>query len=175
MFLSGRILESVKGDYIEKGDKMKTLVTYYSRSGNTKRVAEEIAYQLDSDIDEIIDLKDRDRTIKGWLISGKDASKKEDTEIEYEKDPENYNLVIVGTPVWAWSMAPAVRTYLKENHLDNVAFFSTYGALSGNTFNDMEDFTGKPLDTLGIKSMSIDNKKSKKAIENFSRKVKKET
>jgi len=48
---------------------MKTLVAYYSRTGNTKKVAVEIAKNLKADIDEIIDKKDRSGMI-GWIIGG---------------------------------------------------------------------------------------------------------
>jgi flavodoxin len=39
---------------------MKTLVAYYSRTGNTKRVAEALAENLNADIDAIVsDTKDK--------------------------------------------------------------------------------------------------------------------
>ena len=78
---------------------MKKLVVFYSRSGNTQKVALEIARSLRADVDEIIDLKDRTRKIIGWLIAGKDASQKKLTEIKFKKDPKNYDLVIIGTPI----------------------------------------------------------------------------
>jgi flavodoxin len=106
---------------------MKILVVSYSRSGNTKKIAEQIAKKLDADFDEVIDMKDRHRKIIGWLIAGKDAMAKEKTEIKYKKDPTEYDLVIVGTPIWAWTMTPAIRTYLTENKFSEVAFFCTYG------------------------------------------------
>ncbi|MFH2027554.1 MAG: hypothetical protein ABIJ08_00305 [Nanoarchaeota archaeon] len=89
---------------------MKTLITYYSRTGTTRKVANEIAVQLGCDTDEIIDKTKRSGPL-GYITSGRDAMKKSLTEIETKKDPSQYDLVIIGTPIWAWTMAPAIRTY----------------------------------------------------------------
>jgi flavodoxin len=74
---------------------MKTLVVFYSRTGNTRKVGKEMTKHLKADIDEIVDKKRR-CGILGWLGSGKDALRKKLTEIEYQKKPENYDMVIVG-------------------------------------------------------------------------------
>lgn len=60
---------------------MKALVAFYSRTGNTKKLAEEISKILEADIEEIRDKKDRSGAI-GWLFAGKDATSKETTELE---------------------------------------------------------------------------------------------
>ena len=133
---------------------MKTLVVYYSRSGHTKKIAEEISNKMKCDIEEIIDNKNR-KGIIGWLRSGRDAHSKKLTTIkETRNDLAKYDLVAIGTPVWAGLMAPAVRTYIYENKgkFKNVAFFCTCGS-SGDvkTFGDMEDYVGiTPLSKLVI-------------------------
>jgi len=132
---------------------MKTLVTFYSRTGNTKMVGNLIAGMLKCDVDEIIDTKNR-KGIWGWLTSGKAGMKKELTKIEPpKKDPSTYDLIIIGTPIQMGPTA-AARTYIRENKdkFKNVAFFCTYGS-SGveKTFNDMEQEAGKkPLSTFSI-------------------------
>lgn len=125
---------------------MKVLVVYYSRTGTTKKVAQAISDKLGGDIEEIIDKKDR-KGLKGYLIAGKDAATKKLTEInKSEKDLSLYDIVAVGTPVWAFTMTPAIRTYLTQNkeRLKNVAFFCTQGSLgSKRTFKDMEKIVGR--------------------------------
>jgi flavodoxin len=105
---------------------MKILVVFYSRSGHTKKVAENLAKGLKADIDEIVDLKDRSG-IKGWLLAGGDGMKGALTEIKTSKNPKNYDLVIIGTPIWAWNSAPATRTYVTKfkKEIKNLALFST--------------------------------------------------
>lgn len=106
---------------------MKCLVVYYSRTGKTRFVAETIASELGADLEEIVDQKKRGGSL-GWLMAGKDASRKSLTEIEATKNlPANYDLIIIGTPIWAWNPTPAVRTYIKQNSLSSkkVALFYT--------------------------------------------------
>ena len=49
---------------------MKTIVVYYSRTGNTRKVAEELADTLKCDIEQIIDTQKRSDVL-GFLRSGK--------------------------------------------------------------------------------------------------------
>lgn len=70
-----------------------------------------MAEKLGADVDEIVDMKNRNGII-GWLMGGKDASQGATTEIKTEKNPAEYDLVILGTPVWALNSTPAIRTYI---------------------------------------------------------------
>jgi len=123
---------------------MKTLVVLYSRSGTTKRVAQEVAKALNADIDELIDKKSR-KGILGFLRAGYDATRGKTTEIEFEKDPYDYDLVIVGTPIWNGRVTPAIRTYLLRNRekIKNAAFFSTCAGRPGKCLEQMEELWGK--------------------------------
>jgi flavodoxin len=107
--------------------RMKSLVVYYTRTGNAKFVAETVAAELGSDVEEIVDLKKREGKI-GWVSAGRDATGRKETNIApTKKVPADYNLVIIGTPVWAWSPTPAIRTYVNKNDLSGkkVALFFT--------------------------------------------------
>ena len=138
---------------------MKTLVVYYSRTGTTKKVAEEIRVKLGCDIEEIIDTKDRSGIV-GYLKSGRDAMYKHLTEIKPQiKNPADYDLVIIGTPVWAWNISTPIRTYLTENKdkLKNVAFFATQGGAGADSaFRAMTDVCGKaPMATLALMTKQV--------------------
>jgi flavodoxin len=109
---------------------MKALIVFYSRTGTTKRVAEALQKKLGCDIEEIVDKKKRLGPI-GYMLAGRDVIKKSNTKISETKyNPDNYDLVIIGTPVWMGTMAVAIKTYLEMNKdkLKNVAFFSTQGS-----------------------------------------------
>ena len=124
----------------------KILITYYSRTWMTTWVAVEMARILDCDLEEIVDLKDRSGAM-GYLLAWRDAMKKTLTEIKkIEKNPWDYDLVIIWTPVWAFTMASAVRTYITENKdkFKNVAFFATqWWEWDQKKFKDMRELTWK--------------------------------
>ena len=103
---------------------MSYLVVYYSRTGNNRTIAESIASKLSADIDEIIDKKNRQGRLN-WLLAGRDSRARKLTEIEYQKNPQDYDTIIIGAPIWAWNPIPPLRTYLKEVDLKGkrVAFF----------------------------------------------------
>jgi len=100
-----------------KGLHLKSLIVYYTRTGNTRFVAETIAAEIGADVEEVVDLKKR-RGLLGFLIGGKDARQGKETKISpTTKIPNDYELVIFGTPVWAGKPTPAINTYLKKNNL----------------------------------------------------------
>ncbi len=128
---------------------MKILVAYYSRTGTTQKVAEAIASKKGAEIEEIKDTVKRSGA-KGYLISGRNAMRRKLTQLEPVKfNPADYDLVIVGTPIWAWNISVPVRTYLAEqkDKFKQVAFFCTMGG-SGDAkvFQEMEKIIGqKPI------------------------------
>jgi len=150
---------------------MKSLIVFYSRTGVTKKLARAIQSLLSCDVDEIIDLKKRGGPL-GYIISGKDAMQKKQTPIKpLEKDPSAYDLIIIGTPVWAWTMSCATRTYIMQNRakFKNVAFFCTAGG-SGitSTFRRMEELSGKkPIAVLGLTTKEVVKNLSKDKIQEF--------
>jgi flavodoxin len=150
---------------------MKSLVVFYSRSGNTKKVGEKIAKILKADIDEIVDLKDRTGII-GWLNGGRDILFKNATKIKNKLNPLVYQRVIIGTPIWVGTMAPAVKAYFNKYNLKKVkqvVFFSTAGDKQTWAFKNMEEASKKPLATLDIKDKNIES--SDKEIKEFCNKI----
>ena len=71
------------------------LVVYYSRTGNTRKLAKIIAEKLKADIEEIEDSTSRSGPL-GWLRAGRDAGLKSLTKLKpLKKDPSNYDMVII--------------------------------------------------------------------------------
>jgi len=117
--------------------KLKTLVVYYSRTGNARFVAQTIAAEVGADIEEVVDQKKRSGPI-GFFTGGSDARRGKETKISpTTKSPAEYDLIIVGTPVWASRPTPAITTYLKNNDLTGkkVALFFTRGGKKPTAFD----------------------------------------
>jgi len=106
---------------------MKTLVVIYSRTGNTLSVAKRIANELDADL-EVIEDKTKRKGILGFLRSGYESvRKKVPAIVEPKHNPKDFDLVIIGTPIWAGGMSSPVRAYLLRfrGQFRHVAFFAT--------------------------------------------------
>jgi flavodoxin len=155
---------------------MKTLIVYYSRTGLTKKLAEFLGRELGADTEEIIDKQDRSGAF-GYLKSGRDAMRKRLTEIAApEHDPSLYDLVIIGTPTWAFNMACAVRTYLtkNKNSFKRLAFFATHGSDGAEkAIKNMEDLSGRQSSaSLVLSSREISNDKFLDSAKGFSQRLK---
>ena len=125
----------------------KILVVYYSRSGTTRGVAKALSARLNSSIEEIVETRGRDGFLGYWR-SIIEARRKQPAGITPAKnDPSAFDLVVIGTPVWAWSVSSPVRAYLAANkdRIPDVAFFCTLGGKgSERAFAQMQGIIGKP-------------------------------
>jgi flavodoxin len=130
---------------------MSILVVYYSRTGTTKKVAERIVQDLGCETEQLFDTKNRKGPL-GYMGAGKDSSTKRLTELKpIQKNPGAYELVVIGTPIWAWKMSTPIRTYIQmyKNKFANVAFFITCIGKPTDTLQEMETLIGKrPVSTL---------------------------
>ena len=155
---------------------MKSLVVYYSRSGNTRFVAEKISQEIAGDIEEIIDKKRRKGSL-GFILSGYDATRGRVTKIaETKRPPEYYDLVVVGTPMWNKRITPAVRTYLRNNNFSKkrVALFCTnLGSQPERLFKTLKELmTGcNFVGELTITNAQKDREKTEKKISEWSKSI----
>ena len=108
---------------------MKSLVVYYSRSNVTKKLAENIASKINADIEQLTPKVNYQGKI-GYVRGGKDAMSEKIVDLETLKyNPNDYDVVYVGGPVWASKAANPVISYLKQNegNFKNIKFFLTAG------------------------------------------------
>ena len=136
----------------------KILLVFYSRDGATKKVAEAIARELRCEMEELVDYANREG-IFGYLRSGFEAALRRKAHIKpIQHDPARYETVIVGTPVWANNMAPAVRTFLSDqaNKIRRIVFFCTCDNSARKAFSEMERVAHKrPIIALQVKTSEI--------------------
>ena len=125
---------------------VEALVVYYSRTGTTKKVAEEISKALKCDIESICDNKTRSG-VKGYIICGFEGARRKIVKINApKKKASDYDVVIIGTPIWGWNMSSLIRGYLTNYGKDckNVAFFCTQGGSGAEkAFKEMGEICGK--------------------------------
>ncbi|OHD59415.1 MAG: hypothetical protein A2014_12820 [Spirochaetes bacterium GWF1_49_6] len=120
---------------------MKVLVVYYSYDGNTRFIAETIANELDADICGIHPVKEmKSKGFFKYMWGGAMvAMKQKPALLPFDKNPADYDLVIIGTPVWNSSMTPPVRSFLDKygSGIKSAALFCCYSGGMKNTFAEM--------------------------------------
>lgn len=155
---------------------MKTLVVYYSRTGNTRKIAEELGNALECDVEEIIDTKNRSGVL-GFIRAGRDAQQRKLTVLQdIKNDPGVYDLLIIGTPTWGGNMSTPIRTYMQENRakFNSVAFFNTANGVQFDpVFMEMTDLSGlSPIATLGVRAKEVKGKSYQSKVQEFVEKIK---
>lgn len=107
----------------------KTLVVYCSNTGTTVKLAERIAENLPADKERITCTKNYHGFL-GYLRAGYDSFRGNLPQIAaVHHQAVDYDLVIVGAPIWAGQAAPPIRTYLRDNRnqFNRIALFTTAG------------------------------------------------
>ena len=124
-----------------KEEAPKMLVLYYSQTGNTKAVANEIATKLGADIEEITMVDPYDPDFQATIDR---CMKEREQEILPTINPEkadlaNYDVIFLGYPVWFGTYAPPVITFLNGADLSGkkIVPFCTFG--SGGLESSVKD------------------------------------
>ncbi len=101
----------------------KTLVVYFSGSGNTKRVAEDIAAATGGTLFELVPVTPYTSADLSWTTSGSRVNREHDDESLRDiplvtTTPENfdeYDTVFIGYPIWWGIAAWPVNNFVKNN------------------------------------------------------------
>jgi flavodoxin len=121
---------------------MKAVVVFYSQTcGNTRKIAEMIALTTGAALAEIKTVEDYGRDYDAVMVRARDEINSGFLpEIRpLSADLSEYDTVIIGTPTWWYTMAPAVRKFLRSTDLTGkrVYAFQTHGGQPGSALKDM--------------------------------------
>jgi flavodoxin len=138
----------------------KTLIVYHSRTGYTRRVAMDLAGRLAADLDEIRIVQPMYGPL-GYALCALEAIAGLAPALRpAHRDPADYDVVVVGTPVWFWSLSSPVRSWLERfgRRGKRFAFFCTMGSSgAGRVFAVMKELTGgEPVASLALTDAEID-------------------
>ena len=113
---------------------MKSVVIYYSYSGNMEEAANRASELTDADLIRITTKEEpKGKGFKAMLKGGHQALKGFKPIINGDGlDLSQYDTVILGTPVWAGTFAPAMRTFLENYPFTNKKVFLMATSASGN-------------------------------------------
>lgn len=122
---------------------MNKLVVYHSYTGHTKMIANMIKEKLNCDI---LELKPKIAFSSDYqsVVDEYQNNEKEKSTVEIEDiniDFDNYDEIIIGSPVWWYSITPVIRSFLKENNLERktIVPFATNAGWLGRTFKEIKE------------------------------------
>lgn len=137
----------------------KALLVYYTYTGHTKIIAEKIKSKINCDVLELEPKEKYSEDYQYIVDMTENPTEKEFIEPEIKEiniDLSKYDTVIIGTPIWWYTMAPPVRSFLKKYDLSGkkVLAYATNAGWLGHTFKDIKELCPK-LETNGELSIKF--------------------
>lgn len=121
----------------------KKLLVYFTYTNNTKKIAEKIKQAIGCDSLEIKTVipysDDYEQVVNNQQNNEGSNHLPEIKDIDVSLD--NYDEIIIGTPVWWYRPAPAIRAFLTKYDLSGkrIIPFATNAGWIGRTFNVIKD------------------------------------
>ena len=132
LILATTVVALTAASCCNKSEAPKTLVLYYSLTGNTKVVAEEIANRLGADIEEIVCVNPYDTNFQACIqrcMQEREQGVIPDIQ-PVKADLSQYDIIFIGYPVWFGTYAPPVAKFLLNEDLSGkkIVPFCTFGS-----------------------------------------------
>ena len=127
----------------------RILVVYYSLEGNTQIIAETIADETSGTLLALKPEKEIGTGFTKYLWGGSQVFMKKKPPLKpLEADPADFDMLFIGTPVWAWTYAPPLASFFHQASFQHkrTALFCCHGGQKGKTLNHMrKQLTGNQV------------------------------
>jgi flavodoxin len=124
------------------GNQEKKLVVYYSLEGSTAFIAKAIAEAIGADLLELKPEKSiKSKGFMKFFLAGMQVfMKKKPKLLPLEKNLADYDLLFLGTPIWAGNYNPAFRTFFSTTSLKGkkIALFCSCADTGKKAFENMK-------------------------------------
>ncbi len=141
----------------------RILVVYFSGSGVTRQLGQAIAQALGCPSEEIVPV-------------GKPSDDAKKLEIQSLKnDPSQFDILILGTPVWGMRPSPPAQVFLMRHagRLPALAFFCSFGIFGGgSTVKELTRLAGKsPIADLAVQRGKVQRGQYQDKLKQFIDKI----
>ena len=136
---------------------MKKAVVFYSMDGNTRVFAQEIAKKVAADVFELEEVKKRPEGMKAFMSAGFQAAFGIKTKLknDFTSEIADYEMIYIGTPIWASKAVPAVNSFLAKLKPEGKSFF-VFTVQAGETYGSpnkaAQKITGKLMKKGAVKT-----------------------
>ena len=160
--------------FAEKGDSIemllknnKILIVYFSHTGNTREIANQIHNRVGGDIFEI-------KTVVPYISDYDALTKQARKELDSDFRPklqsqvqniDSYDVIFIGYPIWWGTYPMAVKTFLSEHDLSGktiVPFCTHEGSGLGRSISDLKMCTNSTiLEGLAVRGSTVKSAQGK--------------
>ena len=114
-----------------------TIVIYFSKSGRTKAIAEQIAKEIHAPLHEIVTQKKYPRNYLMTILESRKEFKHDEKPALIDSPVENfdsYKNIIIGFPIWFWTCPMAVVSFIEKYNFTGKSIypFFTSGSSGGD-------------------------------------------
>ncbi len=123
---------------------MKSIFIYFSYSGNNDYLASELKKKINCDVLKLETVEEYTKsTFKVIFKGGMESIRGAKPQLKpYTFDADKYDVIIFGTPVWALTYAPAIRTFASENTIKSgqkMIYTCTHQGNTGHTIDKFKE------------------------------------
>lgn len=146
--LSAETEESLQAG-MPNSEHYKPLIACYSRTGNSRIVADALMEYLSGTIEELQSTKNRDGFLGVFTCVLDQLLDRDDVLKPFDKDPKDYDPVIIVAPIWIGKLSSPARTFIKQSGLQgkDVYLVLTY---NGSLTEDKEKALEETITAQGI-------------------------
>lgn len=156
----------------------KVLIVYYSFEGTTELIAQTLSETLNLDILSIKPIKElKSKGFSKFIWGGAQVVMGTIPEIEpIGINLEEYDTILLGSPIWAGTYAPPIRAFLEDEKLvyKKIAYFYTHdGGVSRaeESVKEIINLKNTYLGALGLVSVKNNKESSKNLAINWARSI----
>ena len=127
------VAENIRGEPLAENVAIKSqntiLVVYFSRSGNTQLLAEEISRYYQASL-LVVEAEEYTSGLRGLYRAVLDSKQRRASIKPGSVDLSAYTTLFIGAPIWNGSPAPPVWQFIESNKLTHkkVVLFSTFNS-----------------------------------------------
>ena len=156
---------------------MNTVIVFYSLEGNTRYAAKALAKSLQADMLELKPQKpyptgDASKYVAGGFAASIGAKPKL---LPYTFSADDYDLIVLGSPVWNSHVTPPLNTFLSEHSLagKKVAAFACHsGGGPEKLFIALENKVGSLAARAGFVDPAVHTEEAEPALAQFAETLK---
>lgn len=156
----------------------KTLIVYYSFEGTTEFIAKSLSESLNLDILSIVPMKElKSKGFSKFIWGGAQVVMGTVPEIEpITLNLEEYDTILLGSPIWAGTYAPPIRAFLENDKLVNkkIAYFYSHDGGANRAEDRAKEvitLRNTFIGALGLMSVKDDKEGSKNLAINWARSI----